>query len=548
MPEQVIQEGLRRQEERSREQQKALEPKADELAPDLVKPAAREFPTDEKCFVINELALSEGSPARFGWILDTALPYLRRCVGVKGLSFIAAEMDSRLHELGYATSRVGLPSQNLESGRLVVHVNAGRIAEIHMVRPGPGNPSDDAWGTWRNAFPVSAGDVLDVRHLEQGVENMKKLPSQAVATRLEPGKVPGTSVLYIERQDAAFKDRLRGGVTLDNSGSPALGRVQLQANLAFDNPLGLNDMVTVGLASNARQPTASHRSQSANFGYTIPWGYNLLSVNASRSRFAEYVQGTTVRFLSSGTSESVDAKLSRILWRTASSKFGVYGTVSTRRSFSYLDDTEVTIQRRRTTNFETGVNYKHLFARSSFEGELAYRRGMPWQDAQQDLVTAEDGGLTLRPKLVMLNASFTRDLQLAGRGIQYAATLSGQHTNNTTLSADQISIGGRFSVRGFDGQAVLLAESGFVIRNDFTTPLKLWEGIETTGLLAFDYGRVWGPSDILLAGKKLAGMALGLKGRWRMTQFNLTLATPLYRPEGFTSRRLNFYLTLTQSF
>ncbi|MDO8277740.1 MAG: ShlB/FhaC/HecB family hemolysin secretion/activation protein [Burkholderiaceae bacterium] len=546
-PQQTIQEGLRRQEERSREQQRTLEPKADELTPDVRRPVVRAFPSDTQCFVINELSLSESSPVRFGWLLDAALPYLRRCVGVKGLSFIAAELDERLHDQGYATTRVGLPPQSLHSGRLVVHVNVGRVAAIRMVRPGPGNPPDEAWGTWRNAFPLSVGDILDLRALEQGVENMKKLPSQSVATRLEPGAQPGSSVVYIERKETTLKDRVRGGITLDNSGSRALGRAQLQASVSVDNPAGLNDMVTLGLATNVRQPTASHRSQSASAGYTVPWGYNLLSLNASRSRFAQYVQGTTVRFLSSGASESADAKLSRTLWRTASSKLGVHGAVSTRRAFSYLDDTEVIIQRRRTTSVETGIGYEHLFENSFFEGELAYRRGMPWRGAQQDLASADEGGLTVRPRLWTLHAAYRRDFQFAGRGFQYGATLRGQHTRNTTLSVDQMAIGGRYSVRGFDGDAVLLAENGVVLRNDFTTPLKLWDGLQTTGFLAIDYGRVWGPSDTQLAGRKLVGLALGLKGRFRATQFEATLATPLHHPDAFASRRLNLYLTLTQS-
>ena len=547
-PEQTIQEGLRRQEERSREQQRLLEPRADELKPDGGKPAAPSFPVDAQCFVIRELSLSEASSARFGWLLDAALPYLRRCVGVNGLSFIAARMDAALRERGYTTSRVALPPQSLETGRLTVHVDAGRIAEIRMVRPGPEKRPDEGWGTWRNAFPVSSGDLLDIRDLEQGVENMKRLPSQVVATRLEPGTQPGTSVIYIKRRESTLRERVRGGVTLDNSGSDALGRMQLQGNLAFDNPAGLNDVVTVGLASNAQQPTSSHRSQSANLGYSIPLGVNLLNLSAVRSRFAQYVQGTTVRFLSSGSSESIDARLSRTVWRTASSKLGVHGAVSTRRAFSYLDDTEVVVQRRRTTNFETGVSYKHLFQSSSLDAELSLRRGMDWHNAQQDLVGAQEGGPTVRPRLWTLNASYTRDFQVAGQGLQYAATLRGQHTRNTTLAVNQIAIGGRSSVRGFDGQAVLLAESGYVWRNEFTTPLKVWPGVDAVGLVAIDYGRVWGPSDVLLTGQQLAGLAIGLKGRMGMTYFDATLATPLYRPDGFASRRLNFYLTLTQTF
>ena len=176
------------------------------------------------------------------------------------------------------------------------------------------------------------------------------------------------------------------------------------------------------------------------------------------------------------------------------------------------------------------------------------RRGMPWQGAQEDFATAAEGGLTLRPKIWTINAGYAIAFSLAGRPIQYGANLRGQHTRNTTLSVDQIAIGGRSSVRGFDGDVVLLAENGVVLRNELNTPVKLWDGLDTAAFLAIDYGRVWGPSDILLTGKKLVGLALGIKGRWRATQFDAALATPLSRPEGFASRRASLYLSLTQSF
>ena len=393
-PRQVSQEGLRRQEERTREQQKALEPQADELVPEAHAGVKPEFPQDSVCFVINELSLAGKDSAHFAWLLDGAVPYLRRCVGVKGLSYIAGELDAKLRELGFATTRVGLAPQNLQAGRLVIHIEAGRVSDLRMVRAdgvhkAPTVP-DEAWGTWRNAFPLSAGDIVNVRDLEQGVENMQRLPSQTVATRLEPGELPGTSLVVIERKGGDFKDRLRGGVTIDNSGGSSLGRTQLSANIAFDNPAGLNDVITASLNTNAEQPSGTHRSQSASVNYSVPWGYSLLMLSASNSRFAQYVQGTTVRFLSSGRSQSTEARLQRTVWRSASTKLGVYGSVSTRRAVSYLDDVEVIVQRRRTTNFEIGINFKQLFEKSGVEFDVGYKRGMPWQGAQEDFATAAD--------------------------------------------------------------------------------------------------------------------------------------------------------------
>lgn len=547
-PEQTIQEGLRRQEERMRDQQKELEPRQDELSPDAEKPAKAAFPQEALCFTINELELTGPDANRFAWLVDTAVPYLRRCVGVKGLGHIATELDARLRELGYVTTRVVLPSQNLHGGKLVIQINAGRAADIRMVQGEGSLSADERWGTWRNAFPVSGGDVLNIRDIEQGVENMKRLSSQTVTTRLEPGDEPGTSLVFIERKTGTLAERARGGVSIDNSGSPALGRTQLAANLAIENPAGLNDILSTSFNTNAEQPTSTHRSQSISVNYSIPWGYNLLTLNASNSRFAQYVQGTTVRFLSSGRSQSAEARLQRTVWRSSSAKLGIYAGISTRRAISYLDDVEIIVQRRRTTNVESGINYRHLFESSSIDLDLNLKRGVPWNRAQDDFVTAADGGLTLRPKISTLNAAYATDFTLAKRNFQYSSTLRAQHTKNTTLSVDQISIGGRSSVRGFDGDSVLLAENGFVLRNEVTTPLKLMESVDTAGYLAIDYGRVWGPSDVVLVGNRLIGLALGLKGRWGATHFNATLATPLSRPQGFSSRRLNFYLSATQSF
>jgi hemolysin activation/secretion protein len=538
-PEQVIQEGLRRQEERSRDQQKTLEPRASELAPDA-KRASKEFPKEERCFVVNELSLLGPDSARFAWLLDSATQYLHRCVGVQGLSFIASELDAKLVDKGLATTRVSLPPQSLEAGKLALQIEVGRVAAVRM--------PDEGWGTWRNAFPVSAGDVLDVRDIEQGVENMKRLPSQSVAVRLEPGEAPGSSVVYIERKPTEFKDRLRGGLTIDNSGGPVLGRAQLSGNVALDNPTGLNDVLSANVITNAERPSQSHRSQSLSVSYSVPWGYNLLTLNASDSRFAQYVQGTTTRFLSSGRSSIAQLKLQRTVWRSASTKVGVYADVSTRRAVSFLDDVEVIVQRRHTTNAEAGISYEQLFERSSLNFDLSTRRGVPWQGAQDDFDSAAQGGLTLRPKIWMVDGAWTSAFSLAARPVQFSTSVHGQFTKDTTLSIDQMSIGGRGTVRGFDGDVALLAENGVVVRNELATPLQLWGGVDSSAYVAADWGRVWGPSDVLLVGHQLAGVAVGLRGRWHSYVFDAAVARPISRPQGFASSNACLYVSLTRTF
>ena len=113
---------------------------------------------------------------------------------------------------------------------------------------------------------------------------------------------------------------------------------------------------------------------------------------------------------------------------------------------------------------------------------------------------------------------------------------------------DQFAIGNRYSVRGFDGDSVLLAESGTTLRNTFSLPLGSVAGIDSVAYLGIDIGRVWGASAVLLPGQKLAGAALGMRAQWRQLQLDVALGTPLYKPDGFHTLRWNPYLYLTYAF
>ena len=540
-PQALSAEGLRRQEERAREQRQAAEPRADVLAP--AKPLSKllRLPVELPCSVITAIRLEGPDATRLTWLVKAAAPYLMQCAGVDGLNIILSALNDELVSQGLVTSKVTLAPQNLGAGILHVRLHAGRIEGVRFEDKGAD------WGTWRNAFLPMTGDVLNVRSLEQGVEQMKRLPSQDVSTRIEPGEAPDTSVVVIERTQGTLADRVRGGVTLDNSGNQTLGRPQLSANLALDNPLGLSDIINAGLSSNLQGLSSQHRSQSINLSYSVPVGYSLFSLNASTSQFAQRVQLTTQDVLSSGSSSSVEARWQHTWLRTSSGKFGTYVAASTRKAHSYIDDLELLVQRRRTSFLETGISYKQLFENTSVDIDTGVRRGGGWNQAQEDFAANPDG-LTLRPKIWTFNASVNRALAFADRRWTASSSLRAQHTQNATTSIDQLSIGGRGSVRGFDGEAVLLAESGYVLRNEINTPVKLVEGIDTQFMAALDVGRVFGPSDVNLVGRKLAGVAIGVRGATRRFQFEALLATPLYRPEAFRSRKLNPYLSLTYAF
>ncbi|WP_112488535.1 ShlB/FhaC/HecB family hemolysin secretion/activation protein [Thiomonas sp. X19] len=540
-------EGVLRQEQRQ-EAHRLLAAPPEHLRPATATSTLTTLPHQAPCFWIDTIRFSGAHAQRLNWLAQDVQPVLGQCVGTQGLATIARVLDDHLISLGYITSRVSFPPQNLASGLLDIHLDVGTVASVRMVRADSGQPDTD-WGTWRNAFPSGPGEILNIRDLEQGIEHMGRLPSQSVHTLLEPGPAPNSSIIVLQRQSASLAQRLHGGLSLDNSGSQYLGRSQLSGALSLDGPLGLNDILSLTASSNVEHPASSHRTQSLGLSYSIPWGYNTFTLSGSTVRYAQLVQGTTAQFLSSGTSQTARLQWDRTIWRTASSKFGVFGAVFIRKASGYLDDVELLVQRRATTNVDMGASIKSLLSSGGLvSAQFDYRHGIGSFGAQDDWPTASQGGLTLRPQIWGLNLSLRQPIKVGAQPWVYSATFHGQSTPDTLVSEDQISVGDRYSVRGFDGNAVLLAESGYFLRNDLSRPVALFPGWSTAAYVGLDFGRVWGPSAANLVGAKLAGAVIGLRGQTGRLQFDAGLGTPVVRPAGFATKHLNLYLSVTAGF
>ncbi len=87
--------------------------------------------------------------------------------------------------------RIGIPSQSLASGNLQFNLQLGRVESVlykPYVQPLP----------WENAFPIREGDILNIRNIEQGIEQMKSLGSQNVSVELEAGSKPLATNIVLE--------------------------------------------------------------------------------------------------------------------------------------------------------------------------------------------------------------------------------------------------------------------------------------------------------------------------------------------------------------
>ncbi|AXV74920.1 hypothetical protein CJO75_19270 (plasmid) [Ralstonia solanacearum] len=454
--------------------------------------------------------------------------YRGQCVGKDGVQMLTKGVSQAILSRGYVTTRVLVPQQDLSSGTMRFALIPGTIGQLHFADP-------SVRGTWKSAFPARAGDLLNLRDLEQGLEQMKRVASQDVDMRLVPTDVPGVSDVVISVKRTKPWTVV---AAVDNSGTRSTGKLQGNLSLSLDNPLGLNDLFNVGYSQDLDFGNKERGTHGWNGFYSVPWGYWTATVSAYSSTYFQQIAGVNQTFVSSGNSQNFDVKLQRVIERSQNDVLGVQFRLSKRFGKNFVDDTEIPQQRRNNTVVETGLTDRHYFGAAQFDGSLLLRHGVGDLGAQDDTL-ADGGGPTWHYRMLVADANLSVPFKVGAQPLRYVTTFRGQFTNDHLYSIDAITIGSRYTVRGFDGEMSLVGDRGFYWRNELQAP------IGNTGLSLYgglDYGHVYGPSTVGLAGTQLAGAVIGLRGGWGTRagsfSYDLFAGTPVYKPAAFQTARV----------
>ncbi|WP_353557125.1 ShlB/FhaC/HecB family hemolysin secretion/activation protein [Paraburkholderia terrae] len=472
--------------------------------------------------------------------------YKGECIGKAGLDILTKGLQQTILSRGYVTTRVLLPEQDLSTGTLKVALVPGVVRHLRFADP-------DTRGTWKSAFPARDGDLLNLRDLEQGLEQMKRVASQDVDMKIEPTEAPGESdiILNVKRSKPWIFV-----VSADNSGTDATGKWQGNVSLGIDNPLGLNDVFMVGANQDLSFDNKTLGSHGFNGSYSVPWDYWTATLSGNTNTYYQNVAGVNQTFASSGNSQTAAFRLARVLSRSQSDVLGAYVQLSKRFGESFIEGTTIPIQDRNNTFIEAGTTDRHFFGAAQFDGTLAYRQGIHGLGATGDpdpnLYDSTAQSKT-RPtylyKMAVLDANLSIPFAIASQNFRYVTTFHGQFTNDLLFYLDDLTIGSRYTVRGFDGETMLAAEKGFYWHNELQWPIfqtgqTLYAGI--------DYGRVFGPNTAILAGTQLAGAVIGIRGgipaKYAGFSYDLFAGTPIYKPSGFPTARVTAGVQATVQF
>ncbi|SDF83310.1 hemolysin activation/secretion protein [Onishia taeanensis] len=441
---------------------------------------------------------------------------------------------------GYVTTRAYLPQQELSKGILRVVVVEGHIEAIESQDGGLSAQELSM------ASPVTAGEALNLRDLEQLVDQLNRLPSNQASMELVPGGLEGGSRVQVSN-DRQKPWRLSLG--RDNDGSEGTGEQQWRLGVEWDSPLGLADQVVARLGSDANSQPATG-SDNHYFSYRLPYGFWNFSYSYTGSDYRSLAEANGFTFTLEGSSERHQLRAERLLARDSMSKTSVsleLGRLSTR---NYIDGSRIEVSSQQLSELAIGLNHGRRIGRGFLNVDIGWEKGLTIFGAQMDR-DQPSGAPEAQYDKGTLTLSYQRPFMLNQENLSFSSLLNGQWSKDVLFSPERLSLGGRYSVRGFKSQS-LSGDRGGYWRNQLSwqRPLDLarplLKSMELT--MAYDVGKIYrGAYNPELNGT-LSGIALGLGLSGDHVKANISIARSLKRPDVFERPETPVYFSVAASF
>ena len=451
--------------------------------------------------------------------------YQGRCLDVGGIESILADLTRAYIDRGWIMVRAYLPQQDLSGGRLEIVVIEGKVSAIEV------EDGDQHSISLGNVAPFIEGKTLNLRDLEQALDQINRLASNSATVDTLPGQDAGDTKVVLRNAPTA---PWHATLSTDNQGSETTGKNQAGVTLSLDNPLRFNDFISYTHRESMPFRQKGKQSQSDSLTYVLPLGYTTLSVNLNKSSYgSQFAVDTGDIFFNSGESTNNTYRLDRVLYRDAITRWTAYGSLTTKDTESYLEDILLEGASRRLTVLDAGANVSTAFLGGSLLLDVGVSQGLTCCGALRDADHLTDKDPRAQFTRLNFSGSYYLPFKLAEQDFQFSSRWAGQYTHDVLYGSEQMLIGSIYTVRGFANTS-LSDDNGFYLRNEISMrrPFSLaGQSGSARPWIGFDYGRALSRNDGVPEGT-LTGVALGVQANLISgVSVDLFAAAPWSKPD-----------------
>lgn len=531
------------QEDRFDEQKRILQNEKRSLGTDLQYQKS-EMLKEGACAQVENINIEGVTLLSSNILLKSLKPYMKQCLYMADINDITQTINQIYIDKGYITTRSYLPAQDLSSGILTIKVIEGRVEDIR---------SDKSLDVWEvpMAFPDVEGSVLNLRDIEQGLDQINRLQRNNAKMSLEPGSNVGSSIISITNEYSKPWHVVTG---VDNSGSQSTGIMQGSIAASYDDLFGFNDYVYIDIKHDLdRQKRRQSKNISAR--YEIPYGYWNFHYALNYFDYVSQVSAATQSFKTNGLTRKHDIGLSRVIHRDANSKTSINAALEVKDNINYLADVKLDSSSQKLTIAKLGVSHSRKINNGFIYGALGYSRGLEWLGAHKDTMA---GGQIPKGQFDRLIAdlSLTKlfDLNLNQYNPLFEGRAQWQMSPDTLFGSEQIGIGGPFTVRGFKKQSISGDRGAYLVTN-LSVPLpsspneyfnKMIGTIRP--FIGGDIGSITSDSKNAFEGGRVTSASVGLKNQGGKLDFEFTYSKPISAPSFVNKESEELFFRLNISF
>lgn len=525
--------------EREQAQQEALQPPDPptgqaQQAPDLSRGSAAAI-----CLEVNTIDVAGVTLVSNEKIDNAIAPLKGECLGLVEINSVLEAITFSYVEAGYIAARAYLPEQDLSDGQLDIVVVEGSLEAIVM------NGDRQAQASQRTtAFPGMLGEPVNLRDIEQGLDQLSRLRSVDATMQVAAGSEQGDSVLAVNRNVGR---RWHGSFDIDDQGSTTTGEYQSRLSFGYDDLLGLNDTLSLTFKrSMDGHPLAFSKDRPNGNTWTakfeVPYGYWTFGLDGNRNAYQSEIEGALGPIETSGNSRTTNLRISRVLHRNQTSKTTLAGTLTAKETESFILGSRIDVSSRKLSLFNLDLSHSRQIWGGQGSASLGVTRGLDIWDAFDDN-TAPDGSPVGQFSKLDLSLGFSRNFEIQSQPITYDGQLTAQWSNDHLFGSEQTSLGGHSSIRGTK-EAILFGNRGVILRNEFSMPTSALPDPKLAKMFgsivpyfAYDIGRIAPQPAFEIPGGTVSGAGIGLRSQGGRIFFDISYSDLLSLPDNLSTTK-----------
>lgn len=370
---------------------------------------------------------------------EIVAPWKNRALTIPQLQ----EVTVAIQEAYSKNSRIAqanVPPQEIQDGVLLIEITEAKLGDVQVESANADRSLRFSAERAKNYVIINSprGQFIDTAKVYRSVTLLNELPGVGASSQYQKSAESGSSDLLIR-----LKDKLKFGAKLSasNYGASSTGEAQAIANLNFNSPFNLGDIVRV----DAIQSQGSSYIQGS---YSVPVGFDGLTVGVQSS----YLRYKTISEWkgSEGDATTIGVNATYALTRTSGKQSNIRLGLEQRAYQNEQSASHQVVSEYDITAFTAGLNGSFADTTSSFInwGAIATIGHVDIKNAaqaNQDSTTAKTEGSYQK---VSFNVSRSQELSV-WENTNWLVSTYGQLASKNLNSSEQFYLGGPYSVRAY---------------------------------------------------------------------------------------------------